>query len=145
MRFKHEFSNGILIFFGIGIYFLIMELLGLSHIYVLRVFNAFIVAFAVNKTIAENVFEHKVGYLQNFISGILTSLIGVVSSIAGLRAYVAFKGGNAYLSHLSNVFIYGNHATLNEYCLGLLFEGAASSIIVVFIVMMYHNSQFAVD
>jgi hypothetical protein len=48
------------------------------------------------------------------------------------------KGGNAYLSKLSGNFLFGGgNPTMNQYCIGLLFEGIASSIIITFTLMQY--------
>jgi hypothetical protein len=50
MSVSKEFYNGVLIFIGIGIYFLLMELLGLSDVFMLRMLNIFIVVFFLNRT-----------------------------------------------------------------------------------------------
>ena len=51
MNISKELNNGILIFISIGIYFLLMELLGLSDVFLLRLLNIFIVVYFINKTI----------------------------------------------------------------------------------------------
>ncbi|MGG7034425.1 MAG: hypothetical protein ACI7YS_04420 [Flavobacterium sp.] len=145
MKLKKELSNAILIFFGIGIYFLIMDLLGLSNLYYLRALNALIVMYGVSKTIKSNISEGKTTYLKNFASGMLTSVFAVVLSIIGLRIYVMFKGGKAYLEQLAEVIVFGKGASINDYSIGLLFEGIASSVIIVFITMHYWNSKFVAD
>ena len=138
MSISKELNNGILIFISIGIYFLLMELLGLSDVFYLRLLNIFIVIYFLNKTIKSNYNEGKVAYLDNLISGSLTSLIGVFLSVVGLLIYISMKGGNAYLSKLSGNFLFGGgNPTMNQYCIGLLFEGIASSIIITFTLMQY--------
>lgn len=138
MSISKELNNGILIFISIGIYFLLMELLGLSDVCYLRLLNIFIVIYFLNKTIKSNYNEGKVAYLDNLISGSLTSLIGVFLSVVGLLIYISMKGGNAYLSKLSGNFLFGGgNPTMNQYCIGLLFEGIASSIIITFTLMQY--------
>jgi hypothetical protein len=138
MSISKELNNGILIFISIGIYFLAMELLGLSGVFYLRLLNIFIVIYFLNKTIKSNYSEGKVAYLDNLISGSLTSLIGVFLSVIGLLIYISMKGGNAYLSKLSGNFLFGGgNPTMNQYCIGLLFEGIASSIIITFTLMQY--------
>ncbi|WP_300565165.1 hypothetical protein [Flavobacterium sp.] len=142
MSISKELNNGILIFIGIGVYFLIMELLGLSDIFLLRVLNIFIVVYFLNKTIKSNYTEGKTEYLENLISGTLTSLIGVFLSVAGLLAYISMKGGNAYLENLSENFLFGGgEPSMYQYCLGLLFEGIASSIIITFTLMQYWKDR----
>jgi len=138
MSMSKELNNGILIFIGIGVYFLTMELLGLSDVFWLRLLNIFIVVYFVNKTIKSNYKEGKSEYLDNLISGALTSLIGVFLSVAALLAYISMRGGNAYLSHLSENFLFGGgEPSMYVYCIGLFFEGIASSIIITFTLMQY--------
>lgn len=142
MNISKELNNGILIFISIGIYFLFMELLGLSDVFLLRLLNIFIVVYFINKTIKSNYREGKTEYLENIISGSLTSLIGVALSVAGLLAYISMKGGNAYLVNLSKNFLFGGgEPSMYQYCLGLLFEGIASSIIITFTLMQYWKDR----
>ncbi|WP_264543820.1 MULTISPECIES: hypothetical protein [Flavobacterium] len=142
MNISKELNNGILIFISIGIYFLLMELLGLSDVFLLRLLNIFIVVYFINKTIKSNYREGKREYLENIISGSLTSLIGVALSVAGLLAYISMKGGNDYLANLSKNFLFGGgEPTMYQYCIGLLFEGVASSIIITFTLMQYWKDR----
>jgi hypothetical protein len=145
MKLRKEFKNGILIFLGITLYFLAMEALKLSSVYYLRLLNIFIVLFVVNKTIQSNIEEGKVDYFQNIISGGLTSFVGVFLSVFGLRQYIMLRGGAEYIKQLSDAFLFGNNPTVNEYCIGLFFEGIASSVIATFILMQYWKSRTAVD
>lgn len=140
MKLQKELINGIVIAFGIAIYFLLMELLGLSNNYYLRVLNVLFVFYGVNRTVTQNIFEGKNGYLTNLLSAGFTALIGVLISISGLLFYIYSKGGTEYISNLSEQFLFGG-ATVNEYCFGLLFEGLASSMIVVFITMQFWRSK----
>ena len=138
MNISKELNNGILIFIGIGIYFLIMELLGLSHLFFLRMLNIFIVIYFLNKTIKSNYNEGKADYLENLVSGTLTALIGVILSVIGLLVYISIRGGDAYLAKLSQNFLFGGGTpSMNQYCIGLFFEGIASSIIITFTLMQY--------
>lgn len=142
MNISKELNNGILIFISIGIYFLFMELLGLSDVFLLRLLNIFIVVYFINKTIKSNYREGKTEYLENIISGSLTSLVGVALSVAGLLAYISMKGGNDYLANLSKNFLFGGgEPTMYQYCIGLLFEGIASSIIITFTLMQYWKDR----
>ncbi len=142
MSLSKELNNGIMIFMGIGVYFLTMEFLGLSDIFILRLLNIFIVVYFVNKVIKSNYKEGRIEYLDNLISGTITSLIGVALSVAGLLAYISFKGGNEYLTQLSKNFLFGGgEPSMYQYCLGLLFEGIASSIIITFTLMQYWKDR----
>jgi hypothetical protein len=142
MNLSKELYNGILIFIGIGLYFLSMELLGLSDVFILRLLNIFIVVFYINKTIKSNYQEGKLEYLDNLISGTLTSLVGVALSVAGLLFYISIKGGDAYLANLSQNFLFGGgNPSMYQFCIGLLFEGIASSIIITFTLMQYWKDR----
>lgn len=119
-----------------------MELLGLSGVFILRMLNILIVIYFVNKTIKSNYIEGKLEYLDNLISGTLTSLIGVALSVAGLLGYISIKGGDAYLAHLSKNFLFGGgDPSMYQFCIGLFFEGIASSIIITFTLMQYWKDR----
>lgn len=142
MKFTRELMNGIIIFLGIGVYFLILDFMKLSHIFPLRILNLFIVAFGVNRTIMMNQAEGIRGYNTNLLSAILTSMIGAFLSIACLLAYIEFKGGEPYLKNLADSFIFGGgELTIHQYCIGLLFESTAASLIVSFCLMQYWKDK----
>ena len=142
MRISKELYNGFGIFIGIGIYFLTMDFLGLSHIFLLRMLNILIVIYFLNKTIKSNLVNGKMDYLENLVSSTLTALIGVVLSVIGLLIYISLRGGDTYLAELSQNFLFGGGApSMNQYCIGLLFEGIASSIIISFTLMQYWKDR----
>ncbi len=142
MKFKRELINGIIIFLGIGIYFIILELLGLSDQTYLRMLNIVFVAYGVNRTIKTNYETGVHGYFTNFISAIITSMIGAILSIAALLVYIEVKGGEEYLKGLSENFIFGGGAlTIQHYSIGLLFESTAASLAVVFVLMQYWKGK----
>lgn len=125
---------------SIALFFLLMELLNLSDNYYLRILNLLFVFYWVNRTIKQNLMEGQNGYLSNLLSAGFTAIFGVVISIAGLLFYIYNKGGTQYINRLSEQFIFGG-ASVNEYCFGLLFEGLASSMIVVFISMQFWRNK----
>ena len=134
MKLSKEFVNGFLIFAGISVFFLAMELFGLSNNFYLRFFNVLFVFFGVNRTIKQNVAKEKNEYLKNLLSGGFTALTGVLLSVISLLFYIYYKGGDAYIAKLSEKFLFGG-ASVNEYCIGLLFEGLASGMIIVYITL----------
>ncbi|MFY0483111.1 hypothetical protein ACI6PS_10925 [Flavobacterium sp. PLA-1-15] len=145
MKLSREFTNGFIIFVGIGIYFLILEYLGLANEFYLRVLNLFIVAFGVNRTIQMNVRDGIRGYNRNLLSAIATSMIGAILSIASLLGYIYYRGGEAYLETLSKGFLFGGgDPNIYYYCIGLLFESIASSIIISFCLMQYWKDKVEV-
>ncbi|WP_395043500.1 hypothetical protein [Flavobacterium sp.] len=141
MKLSKELRNGFLIFLGIGIYFLLMDLFGLSKYYFLRIFNVFIIIYGLNMTLKSNIKEGKTGYLFNLISTGFTGFVGILLGIIGLALFVNFKGGASYLNSLSEAFLFGGNPSIAEYCMGLFIEGIASVLIVVFINMQYWRNK----
>lgn len=144
MKLSKELVNGFLIFAGIAIFFLAMELLGLANNFYLRFFNVLFVFYGVNRTIKQNIAEGKNDYLKNLLSAGLTALIGILISIFSLLFYIYYKGGDVYIANLSEKFLFGG-ASVNEYCIGLLFEGLASGMIIVFITMQVWRNKTVLD
>jgi len=145
MKFSRELINGFLIFLGIGLYFILLEALGLSDVFWLRIFNAFIVMFGVNRTIKANVKDGLRGYNKNFLSGLITSLIGAALSIIGLLIYIEANGGIEYLRKLPDSFIFGGgKLSIYMYCIGLAFEAVAASLAVCFCLMQYWKDKVEV-
>ena len=107
MKFTRELANGFIIFLGIGVYFIILELLGLSHVFWLRLLNVLFVVYGVNRTIRANYKDGIRGYNTNLLSAITTSMIGAFLSIAALLTYIYIKGGEPYLKNLAENFIFG--------------------------------------
>lgn len=140
MKIQRVIVNGIIIFLGISAFFVVMELLGLSKNFYLRILNVLFVFYGVNKTIKENVAEGIDDYVTNLLSMGFTAMVGVVLSVLSLAGYIYYKGGDSYISNLSEKFLFGG-ASVNEYCAGLLFEGLASGMIVVFITLQIWRSK----
>ena len=145
MKFTRELINGFIIFAGIGLYFILLELLGFSDVFFLRIFNILFVIYGVNRTIKANKEDGIRGYNRNLLSAIITSMIGAALSIASLLTYIYFKGGEPYLKQLSENFIFGGgDLTIQQYCIGLLFESTAASLIVSFCLMQYWKDKVEV-
>ncbi|WP_339887324.1 hypothetical protein [uncultured Flavobacterium sp.] len=132
-----EFKNGILIFLGIGIFFLVLDVLGFADKNYLRILNAFIVLFGINQTIKTKIKNGNSDYLENLFSGFKTGIIGIVLGIISLIIFIYIKGGEAYLDKLSDTFFFGKDNNIIKYCSILFFEGIASSLIGSFVLMQY--------
>lgn len=145
MRLPKEIINGFLIFAGIALFFLLMELLNLSNLFYLRLLNVLFILYGVNRTLKMNLAEGKVGFLPNAISAMITSLTAVVISIVALLMYSYAKGGDNYVKSLSSAFMFGGEPSVPAYCLSLFFEGTASCIIVTLLLMLYWNNKYAAD
>ncbi|CAM3713353.1 hypothetical protein FSS13T_25330 [Flavobacterium saliperosum S13] len=142
---SREFINGFIIFVGIGIYFLFMEVLGLSDNFFLRILNVFIIFYGINRTIKANIYGGQNDYLFNLTSGALTAFVGVILSIIGLNIYIHIQGGEEYIKTLSEAFLFGGSPSVYQYCAGLLFEGLASSAIAAFTLMQYWKGKTVRD
>lgn len=145
MKVKKEIKNGFFIFITIGAYFLLMEFLGLSNLFYLRLFNVFFIIYAVNDTLRSRIAHGKKKFVPNVMAALTTCIIGVTLSIVGLLIYSYMRGGDAYINNLSETFLFGGHPSINMYCFTLFFEGIASSIIVTLLFMLYYNDKFIAD
>ena len=145
MKLPKELVNGFVIFIGIGLYFLLMELLGLADMYFLRLFNVLFVFYGTNKTLRSNFAEGKTILVSNAVSALFTSLSGVFLSIAGLIIYSYIKGGDIYIESLSKTFLFGGEPSVMTYSISLLFEGIVSAVIVTFMLMLYWDTRYSSD
>lgn len=145
MKLPKEVVNGFIIFTTIGIYFLLMEVLDLAHLFYLRFINVFFVFYGVNRTIQMNLSEGKKKFVSNAVSALFTSVVGVILSIIGLVIYSYLQGGDAFVQSLSETFLFGGNPSIDAYSISLLFEGLASSVIVTLLLMLYWNNRFTTD
>lgn len=145
MKFPKEITNGFLIFLGISIYFLLMNVLGLAHLFYLRVLNVFFIFYGVNKTLKMNHHQGETNFVTNAISAMITSVVGVALSVLGLLIYSYARGGDAYVKTLSQTFMFGGNPSVPTYCICLLFEGIASSVIVTLMLMLLWNNKYVAD
>ncbi|PJJ09950.1 hypothetical protein CLU83_3333 [Flavobacterium sp. 1] len=145
MKVKKEIKNGYFIFICIGTYFLLMEFLGLSNLFYLRLLNIVFIVYAVNDTLQSRIAHNKKKFVPNALAALITSLVGVTLSILGLLIYSYMRGGDKYINSLSETFLFGGHPSINMYCLTLFFEGIASSVVVTMLLMLYYNDKFVAD
>jgi hypothetical protein len=145
MNIPKEIINGFFIFLGIALFFLLLEVLNLSHLYYLRLLNVLFIFYGVNRTLKQNLKEGKTSFLPNAVSAMVTSFTGVVLSIIALLIYSYARGGDAYVKSLSEAFMFGGNPSVPVYTLCLLFEGSASCIIVTLLLMLYWNNKYKAD
>ncbi|MCF6131730.1 hypothetical protein [Flavobacterium wongokense] len=143
MKLPKELINGIIIFAGIALYFLVIDFLNLSDILWLRVFNVLFVWYGVTRTLSSNMAEGKRDYAYNLFSAGATALLGVIFAIIGLVSYIHLRGGDTYIKNFSEDLLFGGEPTANQYCIGILFEGVASALIVVFVSVQYWRRKMA--
>jgi hypothetical protein len=145
MKLPKEFYNGFIIFLGIGLYFLLMEVLGLADLFYLRLLNVLFVFYGTNRTLKTNFAEGKTILASNAVSALITSLTGVFLSIIGLIIFSYSRGGDAYVGSLSKTFLFGGNPSVMTYSISLLFEGIVSAVIVTFMLLLYWESRYSSD
>ena len=142
MKVSKELVNGFIIVLGIGIYFLLMQLLGLADNYLLRVFNVLFIFYGTNRTLKSNYGEVNVTLASNSVSAFSTAAAGVILSIISLITYSYMRGGEVYIATLSKTFLFGGNPSIMTYSISLLFEGLSSAVIVTFILLLLWDSKF---
>lgn len=145
MKLPKEFYNGVIIFIGIALYFLLMEVLHLSNLFFLRLFNIVFIFYGVNRTLKSNFNEGKTNFADNAISALVTSLTAVLFSIIGLIAYIYSKGGDEYIKTLSDSLLFVGTPSVMTYNISLLFEGIVSAVIVTFSLMLFWKKKYPSD
>jgi hypothetical protein len=145
MKLSREFSNGIIIWIGISILFLLMKAANLADVFYLRALNILFIYYGANRTLKSNFKDGKTKLPENAVSALQTSLIGVFISIAGLIAYSYIQGGDRYVESLSASFLFGGQPTVMTYGVSLLFEGIVSAVIVTFTLLLIWKKRYPTD
>ncbi|MBI34375.1 MAG: hypothetical protein CMP67_03325 [Flavobacteriales bacterium] len=139
---KTVLKNGIFAFIGIGVYFLIAELLGFSKSTPLRLLNFFILGFFVNKTIVHVKKSNKTFVVQ-FTHSLLTSILTVFLSTIALAFYLYLWKGSDYINSLSQPLLNMGALKLSmlQFSFAIFTEGIASGIILSFGLMQFWKNR----
>lgn len=142
MKTKRILINGFIIFAGIGLFFMLMEILGLSRNIYLRLINFVFVLYGVNRTLYQNHHDGIHGYFTNLASAMLTSFTSLILSVFAFTQYASIRGGEEYLEKYADAYLFGGGSPSEyEFGLGLFLEGIASCVIVSFALMMYWKDR----
>jgi hypothetical protein len=142
MKVSRILLNGLIIFIGIALFFLIMEAANLTHLWYLRLINFIFVIYGVNRTIKSNFKDRIDGYFVNLVSGIATALVSLGLGLISFVAYVEYQGGEEYLHSLADSYLIGGgDPSLYQFVIGLILEGAAASLIVSFALMQFWKDK----
>ncbi|HYD92174.1 MAG TPA: hypothetical protein VEA37_11895 [Flavobacterium sp.] len=142
MNFSRIVINGLIIYIGIALFFLLMESLGWADQVYLRLVNFIFVIYGVNRTIKGNYKEHIDGYFTNLVSAIFTALVSLALGLASLVAYIEYQGGNAYLNKFEEYYVFGGgDPSLYQFITILTIEGVAASVIVSFALMQFWKDK----
>lgn len=134
--------NGIIIYIGIGLFFLLMELVGWSGNIYLRLVNFIFVIYGVNRTLQANFADNINGYFTNLASAFLTALLSLVLGVFSFMLYAEYKGGDQYLHTFADDYIFGGgNPSPYQFGIGLFIEGLAASAIVSFALMQYWKDK----
>lgn len=145
MKLPKELINGIIIFIGIGLFFLLIESVGLKENYLLRFFNVLFIFYGTQRTLQSNFAEGKRLLSSNAVSALFTSLSGVFMSVVGLIVYSYVRGGDSYVESLSKTFLYGGTPSVMIYSVSLLLEGTVSAVLITFMLMLYWDTRYKSD
>lgn len=130
-------KNGLLIFILTGLYFVLLEIIGLTDNTLLKFVNFIFVLIGVNNVLKKGS-SVRANYLQKFISGILAVFIGVLLSSIALFLYLSFYE-DATISAYAQTLI---PAETNFQYAGVIFvEGFVSSVVIVFIMLQYWKNE----
>ena len=136
-----EIKNGFLLFMALGVYFLLMNALGFANNAILRNFNALLILYFINRTITYKIENGTLDFFDAFFAALKTGALGVLLSMIGLVVFVQFNGGEMFLKELSGSLFFGRDLGVIPYAAALFFEGIASVLIGVFLLMQYRGKQ----
>lgn len=126
-------KNGLLIFGLVGVYFIILELLGLTDNIFLKFINFIFVLIGVNNTLKTT---SKIGadYLKKLVAGVVTVFVGIFLSAIALYIYLSVNDSSDISAYAMTLI----PAETNFQFAGIIFvEGFTSSLMIVFIMLQY--------
>jgi hypothetical protein len=133
-----EIKNGVYLFVVMGIYFLAVEALGFADSSTLRFFNAFAIAYFMNRSVVQRINRKQFGVLRQFGSAFLAGAFGIALSCFALFAYIGIFHDVSYINQLSEPLIGVNFdLTLTQYIFALFAEGLSIAVIVALILSQY--------
>ncbi|MFL9843224.1 hypothetical protein [Flavobacterium rhizosphaerae] len=141
MKISRVIINGVIIYIAIAAFFLLMEMFGMSDNVWLRLFNFIFVIYGINRTIKQNYDEHIYGYLTNIKSAFLTGVVSLALTVLSFIGYVEYKGGDEYLHHFVEKYIFAGKPSIYQFAFGLTLEGLAATAIVSFALMQYWKDK----
>lgn len=137
-----EINNGLKAFLALGIYFLIIEALGIKHTTFLRLLNIFIVAYFTNKAIISRKSNNQ-NFISLFGSAFFTNLIAVALSTISLTGYIYFFRGSDHINTLAQPLLAIGSFKLNlsQFAFAIFAEGFASGVVLSFGMMQYWKNK----
>jgi hypothetical protein len=133
---KNILVYALLTYLSLGIYFLVIEALGLADHTYLRLFNGVIILVFMNHLIKSNIKNNVNGYLENFRAAFVSSSIAVVLGGISLIIFLNFKDA-AYVRSIADGLLLAGAGEASQVGGGILIEGLASTMIFSFVSMQY--------
>lgn len=126
-------KNGLLIFVLVGVYFVILELLGLTDNIFLKFINFAFVLIGVNNTL-KNTAKQGGTYLNKLVGGIATVFTGILLSAIALFIYLIVNESSDISAYAMTLI---PAETNFEFAAIIFVEGFTSSLMIVFIMLQY--------
>lgn len=135
---SHAIRNGLLLFVLLGIYFLILDALGLADNLFLRLGNYVFIFLIVNNSMKSAV-KNNESYLNKLAIGIVTVFIAM--TLGAISLFIYFNVFEPPLeNYVSSVIAANSYGGL---CFALLIQSLASSMIIVFIMSQWYKNKKA--
>lgn len=128
--------NGLFLFLLLGMYFLLLDLLGWADNTYLRLVNFVFIFFVLRNTIKHTIEEGE-SYPIKFLICMVTVGIGIGMSILALYFYLYALEPSLDRYDLS---VMSPHSYL-QLCIGLLIESLSSALILVFIMLQFYKNK----
>lgn len=142
---KIGLKYGLLTAVALIAYFMLMKLLGLSHIIELRFLNGIIMAIGVVLAIRAYKIrkEGRIGYFKGIGTGVITAIVGTTIFAGFMVTYVKL-GGEALVETLAADEYFGGQVVATPGVVifsVLMLEGVISGFMIAFIAMQYFKQR----
>lgn len=128
--------NGLFLFLLLGLYFLLLDLLGWADNIYLRLVNFVFIFFVLRNTLKHTV-ENGENYPIKFLISLFTVGMGITLSVIALYFYLYALEPSI---ERYDIFIMSAHSYLGL-CVALLVESLSSAIILVFIMLQFFKNR----
>jgi len=137
-------KQGLLMFAGLTVFFLLMRAFGLAHSYWLRALNIFVVFFFIRQAIMGYHKKIKASYYEDFFDyfkiGIRTSFIGIGAFAVFLAVYLDLIDP-AFMEELQDQESFGGLITPVSVSFLIFLEGMASSFVCSYAIIQIKKSR----
>jgi|SRR5690554_4240924 len=132
---SHAIRNGVILFIILGLYFLILDFLGLADNIFLRLLNYVFIIGILNSTL-KNAVSNGENYLRKLFIGIATVFTGLGLGAIGLLIYLSVLEPPIE-NYVDSIIAANSYAGLS---FALFIQSLTSSIILVFIMLQFYKN-----